>query len=207
MNSLHNYSIRARVLALLSSIMVMLAAFGPVRADILPFDLLGKAGPGLLPGNETGTVNGTPGSGGELGSGILFDNVSLQLTINVGWGSGNGFTDLTGTANSGHIHQPTPSAPPASFNEATGVLIGLNGLPGYNSSATNGGFNGTVSLTTDQATALTEGRLYLNFHTTTNPGGEIRGNMILVPEPGMTALVAIGGGGLLLLLRRRLKST
>jgi len=72
------------------------ALVSPLRSAIIEFDLLGKAGPGLLPGNEAPT---TPvGSGGEIGAGIFFNDVTLQLTINVGWGSGNGFTDLTGPA-------------------------------------------------------------------------------------------------------------
>ena len=200
-NSCHR---RPRRLALLTSLLLF-AALLPAGADIIEFDLLGKAGPGLLPGNENGTIVGDPGSGGEIGQGIFFDNVSLQLTINVGWGSGHGmgFEDLSGPANNGHIHGPTASAPPASFNENAGVLIGLDSLAGYNSSATNGGFSGTVSLTSAQATALTEGRLYLNFHTPTNSGGEIRGNMVVVPEPTSLGLVAIGAAALFLARRRK----
>ena len=176
------------------------------HGDIIAIDLLGKAGSGLLAGNETGTVSGTPGSGGEIGSGITFDNVSLQLNINIGWGSGNGFTDLTGNASAGHIHGPTPSAAPASFNESVGVMIGLNSLPGWNPSATSGGFSGTVTLTSEQADFLNAGRLYINVHTTTNPGGEIRGNLMVVPEPGTYALLACGMGALLLFRRKRAKA-
>ena len=43
-----------------------------------------------------------------------------------------------------------------------------------------------------------EGRLYLNFHTPpTNPGGEIRGNMLVVPEPTTFGLVALGAAAFL----------
>ena len=182
---------------------VAFASASAVNADIIPIDLLGKAGPGLLAGNETGTVSGTPGSGGEIGSGITFDNVTLQLTINIGWGSGNGFTDLTGAATAGHIHGPTPSAAPASFNESVGVLIGLNSLAGWNSSATNGGFSGTVTLTQEQVDFLSAGRLYINVHTGTNGPGEIRGNLLPVPEPGTYALLVIGAGALVAMSRRR----
>ena len=175
------------------------AAYG----DIIPIDLLGQAGPGLLPGNETGAVNGTPGSGGEVGSGITFDNVTLQLTINIGWGSGNGFTDLTGNATVGHIHGPTGSPPPTAFEQAASPLIDLHTLPGWNNSATNGGFSNTIMLTSQQATFLNEGRLYINVHTTQNGPGEIRGNLVVVPEPGTFVSLLLGAGALALLRRWR----
>src|ERR1051325_2406745 len=95
-------------------------------AATIAFDLLGKAGPGLLGGNENGTLNGTPGSGGELGSGILFDDATLQLTINVGWGSANGFTDLTGNTIAGHLHGPTASGGAAAFTQNANVKYPLN---------------------------------------------------------------------------------
>lgn len=163
------------------------AAF--VSAQIIPFDLAGNAGVGLLAGNENHVVNGSFGSGGEVGAGISYDSNTLLLTINIAWGSGNGFTDLTGTTTGGHIHGVTASSAPASFLENAGVQIGLNALGGWNSSATNGGFSGTVALNSTQATALMNGQLYINVHTSTNAGGEIRGQLIAVPEPSTYALI------------------
>lgn len=178
-----------------------LAFAASTQAATVPFDLQGKAGAGLLSGNQNGTVLGTPGRGGELGSGFLFNDVTNLLTINVGWGSGNGFTDLTGNAIAGHLHGPTASAAPASFMEDAGVWVGLDNLAGWNPSATNGGFNGSVTLTDPQETALFEGRIYMNVHTGTNGGGEIRGNLIQVPEPSTVGFVAFGAAAFL--LRRR----
>src|SRR5687767_10378509 len=80
------------------------------QAATTPFDLQGKAGAGLLAGNQNTVVVGNPpGRGGELGSGFVFDDVTNVLSINAGWGSGNGFTDLTGNAVAGHLHGPTAS--------------------------------------------------------------------------------------------------
>jgi hypothetical protein len=182
-------------------IALMLACGGSTiaRADIIQVDLLGNAGMGLLPGNENPPTSG--GSGGEVGPGIFFDTVTLQLTINIAWGSGNGFTNLTGDASAGHIHGPTADPAPISFSENAPVLIGLSSLPGWNPSAINGGFSGIVTLDSTQATWLQEGRLYINVHTVQNPGGEIRGYLI-VPEPGALALIGLGGLGLLFASRR-----
>jgi hypothetical protein len=160
------------------------------QAGIVLFDLQGRSGFGLLPGNENPTATGgIPGSGGELPGGIFFDDVSNLLTINVGWGTANGFTNLSGNATAMHIHQST------GFTTNGGVQVGLDSLgsPSYNNNAISGGFSGAVTLSAAQETALLSGLLYINVHTTANPGGEIRGNLVAVPEPSSVALVALVG--------------
>lgn len=169
-------------------------------AAIVNVDLFGNGGAGLRPGSENPPVPANS-SGGEVGAGITFDTVTLQLTINIGWGTANGFTNLTGNATAGHIHGPTADPAPMSFNENAPVMIGLDSLPGWNPSASSGGFNGTVTLTAAQAQFLNEGRLYINVHTAANSGGEIRGYLI-VPEASSLALIALGGLSLLPVLRR-----
>jgi len=148
------------------------------QAHMISFDLVGKAGPGLLSGNQNGTINGTPGSGGEVGSGIVFNDQTGVLTINVAWGSANGFTNLTGNATAGHIHGPTASSSPASFNEDAPVLINLDDTAGWNPNAASGGITRSVTLTSTQITQLFAGRLYINVHTVANGAGEIRGNLV-----------------------------
>jgi glucose/arabinose dehydrogenase len=167
-------SIRNFALALALLVAGVLSA----QAHIISFDLLGKAGAGLLSGNEIGAINGTPGSGGEVGDGIVFNDQTGVLTINVGWGTGKGFTDLSGNAQAGHIHGPTASSGTAAFSENAGVMIGLDDKPGWNPNATNGGFNGSVTLNSTQIEHLFNGRLYVNIHTPTNSGGEMRGNLV-----------------------------
>lgn len=165
------------------------------NAAIINLDLLGKAGAGLLSGNENGTIAGTPGTGGEFGQGIFFNDVTLQLTINVAWGSGNGFMDLSSAANNSHIHGPTLSGGVGSFTQNADVLFNL---PRVSSSASNGSIATTLNLNATQATELLAGRYYINIHTGTNGGGEIRGN--IVPEPSSVALLSLG---VLVLMRRR----
>lgn len=172
----------------------------PAMAVVTPFDLAGTGGAGLLGSNENLPVSG--GSGGEVGAGISFDGISM-LTINIGWGSGNGFTDLTFDASAGHIHGPTPSAAPGSFTENVGVLIGLNSLPGWTASASSGGFTGSVTLSAPQVTALFDGKLYINVHTGEFPAGEIRGNLLPVPEPASFAMLGLGLALVAGVVRRR----
>jgi uncharacterized protein (TIGR03382 family) len=47
--------------------------------------------------------------------------------------------------------------------------------------------------------AIAQGRAYLNIHSNTFPGGEIRG-FLVIPSPGGAALLGLGG---LVALRRR----
>ena len=182
-----------------------LVVSAPAGADLINFTLEGNTGSGLLPGNENPEVTGGTGGLGPSGfvgpGGIVLDTDTNLLSLNLVWGSGNGFTDLTGLASAMHIHGPTASPAPTSFTQNAGVLIGLNGLPGFDSSPSSGGLVGTVALTAGQVTSLLEGRLYINVHTAANPGGEIRGT--IVPEPGTLALV---GSALLVLAVGRRRS-
>src|SRR5262245_29512446 len=117
-----------RVVVLLTFVFVVGIA-ASARATVIPFDLVGTAGTGLLAGNQGGVLNGTPGSGGEVGAGISFDDATNILTINTGWGSGQGFTNLTGPTTGGHLHGPTASAAPTSFSQTAGIKYPLDTLP------------------------------------------------------------------------------
>jgi hypothetical protein len=196
-----NYSYRPALAGFLA-VGALAFAGTTASATIFQYDLQGRAGAGLLPGNEIHSVLGNPaGQGGEIQSGITFDDSTNTLNIAVGWGTFFGFaSQLTGNATAMHIHGN------AGQNATAGVLIGLDSLAGFNPAANGGCFVGSVTLTPVQATNLANGLLYINVHTAAsggglNPGGEIRGNLVLVPAPG--ALAAMGLAGLAAIRRRR----
>jgi hypothetical protein len=183
-----------------------LVAMSSAPAALIQFDLIGTAGPGMLAGSEPSLTNPSTGSGGEINSatngfGIYYNDVTLQLHVNVGWGSGNGFSDLNAAANNSHIHGPTANNNGNGFTQTAGVLFNL----ARNNSTANAGFISTVTpaLTAGQVTDLFNGKWYVNVHTTSNTGGEIRGFLVAVPEPSTYALGALGCLGLLALRLRR----
>ena len=163
------------------------------QAALVQFALQGKAALGLLAGNENQSMAIVGGSGGLIGAGIIFDDVTRDLTINVGWGSSRGFTNLTGNATAMHLHGPTASIGLAAFNENANPLIGLDGLPAFVASSTNGSFQGIINIPLANVASLRAGQLYINVHTGANVDGEIRGNLVLasVPEPCTLSLVGI----------------
>ena len=169
------------------------------QAATFEFDLRGAAGTGLLPGNEPGSLTG--GTGGEIGAGILYDSTANLLTLNVGWGSAFGFTDLSSAANNSHIHGPTAANNGNGFTQTAGVLFSLT----RSSSAVSGGTFTTapISLTELQEADLLNGKYYINIHTVNNGGGELRGFLVPVPEPSTLALAALGLSGLVIWRVRR----
>ena len=182
-----------RKLFYLLAVCATLLATQSTEAQTIFFDLEGRAGVGLLPGNELGSISSS-GSGGEL-TGILFNVGTSVLTIDVGWGSVNGFGDLTGNATGMHIHGP------ADFTSNAGIKYPLSTLTGYDNSLSSGGFNGSVTIDSGDVADLLNGLFYINVHTLANGGGELRGNLVqVVPEP--SSMLVLGLSGIAILVRR-----
>ena len=165
--------------SILIGVVLLLAPLQSINAATVSFILDGNAGLGLLPGNENPGIGGG-GTGGIGPGGISYDTDTNVLSVDIRWGSGNGFTDLSGPVTVSHIHGFTDPAP-AGFSQNRGVQYTLHTLPGFNVSATNGGFVGTVNILETDEAALLEGRAYINVHTAANPGGEIRGQLVPIP--------------------------
>ena len=75
------------------------------------------------------------------------------------------YTGLTGPATAGHFHGP------AAATANAGVVLGW--------ATAESGSEGSATLTAAQAADLMAGRWYANIHTKANPGGEIRGQMMV----------------------------
>ena len=175
-----------------------------MKPPLIQFDLIGTGGPGLLPTSEPSIVVG--GTGGEILGGITYDDVTRPMFVNVGWGSANGFTDLGSASNMSHIHGPTAAANGSNgvnnFVQTAGILFNLT----RTSNATTGGqilaSGNPITLTLTQQSELYSGRYYINLRTLNNGGGEMRGFLVVVPEP-TAGLLGLASLGVLTLRRRR----
>jgi hypothetical protein len=131
-----------------------------------------------LDGLQETPPNASPASG--FGTADI-DDVANTLTLYVV------FSGLTGPETAAHIHG---MAPPGT---AAGVLFALPlGSPK----------SAVWSYMESQEADILAGLTYVNIHTTTFPGGEIRGQIVPVPEPAPSAL-AVMGAGLGFLIRRK----
>jgi hypothetical protein len=154
---------------------------------------------GLAAPNETAPP-ASLATGNEIGGGITFDSVSKVLSFHVGYGSALGFTDMVGVFTDAHFHGPGPVMFPAP-NVSAGVIIpvGATHAPAGPGSGT---LFGSVILSPADEGMLFDNAIYLNIHSTFAPGGEIRGQLVVVPEPATAALILLGAVALPLRRRR-----
>ncbi len=139
---------------------------------------------------------------------VTVDDIANTMMVNVT------FTGLITPAAAAHIHCCTP------VGTNVGVAVGFTGFP----AATSGTYNNTFDLLSSSIytsgfltfgggtaagaeaallAGLASGHAYSNIHDSTFPGGEIRGFLTPVPEPGGWALMIAGFGLIGMALRRR----
>ena len=165
--------------------LLLLANCSLLKAAIIEFDISPPgtgSGVGLHPANEV-IPGPSSGSGNETGQGIFFDTDTGLLALTVGYGSAQGFKDLTGPAFAWLLHGPSTAG------ETAPALFDLQPFHTFAADPARGGqIFGTLRLNAAQKASLLAGLDYINIYTSANLGGELRGQLMVVPEPSATMI-------------------
>lgn len=186
-------------------ILPLLALCGVISAQAAVFDYaVNLDGPSEPNGTSPGLGQGT----------VSYDDTAHTLSLSVN------FAGLVGLTTVAHIHaataqpftgtasvattSPTFAGFPAgvssgSYSKVLDLTLASSFHPNFISN--NGGTTATAEVAL--ANAMAAGKAYWNIHTSTSPGGEIRGFLVAVPEPSTLALVGLGICGLALRSRSR----
>ncbi len=149
---------------------------------------------------------GSPATGSAKAT---YDTLLHTLLIELTWAGLVG-----GPAAAGHIHCCTApgsnvivAVPFAGLPAATSGsylnTIDLKLLASYNGAFVTAHGGTAASAEADLIAGINAGLAYVNLHNATFPGGEIRGFLAQVPEPGTVALVFAGLGAIGAMRRRR----
>jgi hypothetical protein len=111
----------------------------------------------------------TPATGTGVGT---YDTISNNLTWTIS------FEDLVGPMTNSHFHGPA----------APGVSAGVQVPIPFTAGVMEDTLIGNATITEVQEAQLLAGLLYINIHSEFRPGGEIRGQVSVIPEPGTYAL-------------------
>ena len=185
-----------RILPVLAASVALAGYAAPATAATLVFST-------VLSGANEVPPNASPGTGLAV---VTVDTVANTIAFNVS------FAGLLGTTTAAHVHCCTPPGANA------GVAVGPGTLPGFPLGVTSGTYSNSLSLL-DSATytsavvtnfgggtvagardaiiaRMSLGQTYFNVHTGQFPGGEIRGQLAAVPEPGTWAMLILGFGAI-----------
>jgi hypothetical protein len=131
---------------------------GEIRGQILP--------PGALVGALNAAQETTPNASTAIGFGVVEINESTNTAnVNLSW------KGLSGPATLGHIHS-------GAVGVAGPVICNLSPT----AAAAGSVDDATCTFTAPQVALIKNGDAYFNIHTAINPGGEIRGQINLLPN-------------------------
>ena len=165
----------------------------------------------ILSGSNESPPNASPGFGQAI---VFLDPALNTMQVDVIFGG------LLGTTTASHIHCCT-AAPLAGTAGVATVTPTFTGFPGgvtsgtyshlfdmslassYNPSFITAHGGTPLSAEAFLFAGIEANEAYLNIHSTSFPGGEIRGFLVFVPEPVTLTVFGAGLGGVALLRRRR----
>lgn len=161
----------------LLTILLVFCTAAVARADqafIISLDGLQETPPVITPGSGSGTA--------------FYDSTLGTISLSIS------FSGLVAPATLAHIHTNVPGLPgPVVLDLAPITTFGV----------TSGTISGTLPFPGPHVANLLADKAYVNIHTGFAPGGEIRGQLIAVPEPTTVVFVGLGITTLVFGLRRR----
>lgn len=148
----------------IATIAILLFAFSACKKnkDKDPGDLKKKATIVFSGAQEVPANNSTGTGTGQ----VIYDPATKKITYNFTWQLGSPAATTTNM----HFH----GAEDGSDTKSSVVVIGITGF----STTSSGTISGETRMLTDaEVNQLLAGKWYLNVHSSTIPGGEIRGNI------------------------------
>jgi len=166
---------KLKLFALLTACLFTFGAFSSAHATVVSLTA-------IIDGSQANAGLGT-GSVGMGSASMTLDDATNQFIWNIEW------SGLVGNVSVAHFHGP------ASPDQNAGVQVSID--IGTNPA------RGDQILSGTQASNLLDGLWYINIHSDVSPGGEIRGQVNVVPIPAAAGLFFTGMLGLYTLAKRK----